>query len=113
MIGQFGKPLTVNFFFLNFAQDRFLAFSPEQHPIVLQIGGSNLDSIAKATQLAKPYGYDEINLKYVNFLFVITLMLLLCVCVCVCIYILFYCMDLYVPYMYFIIFAVVDVQAQK
>lgn len=43
--------------------DRFLAFSPEQHPIVLQIGGSNLDSIAKATQLAKPYGYDEINLN--------------------------------------------------
>ncbi|KAJ6755123.1 FMN-LINKED OXIDOREDUCTASES SUPERFAMILY PROTEIN [Salix purpurea] len=43
--------------------DRFLAFSPEQHPIVLQIGGNNLDSIAKATQLANSYGYDEINLN--------------------------------------------------
>ncbi|KAJ4711610.1 tRNA-dihydrouridine synthase [Melia azedarach] len=41
--------------------DRFLAFSPEQHPIVLQIGGNNLDNIAKATELANPYGYDEIN----------------------------------------------------
>ncbi|KAK6162992.1 hypothetical protein DH2020_002833 [Rehmannia glutinosa] len=41
--------------------DRFLAFSPEQHPIVLQIGGSDLDNIAKATQLANSYGYDEIN----------------------------------------------------
>ncbi|KAL8500816.1 hypothetical protein ACS0TY_020411 [Phlomoides rotata] len=41
--------------------DRFLAFGPEQHPIVLQIGGSDLDNIAKATQLANPYGYDEIN----------------------------------------------------
>ncbi|CAI9781670.1 unnamed protein product [Fraxinus pennsylvanica] len=41
--------------------DRFLAFSPEQHPIVLQIGGNNLENIAKATQLANPYGYDEIN----------------------------------------------------
>ncbi|XP_051123185.1 uncharacterized protein LOC127246031 isoform X2 [Andrographis paniculata] len=41
--------------------DRFLAFDPEQHPIVLQIGGNDLENIAKATQLAKPYGYDEIN----------------------------------------------------
>lgn len=41
--------------------DRFLAFSPEQHPIVLQIGGSNLENLAKATELANPYSYDEIN----------------------------------------------------
>nr|XP_027074405.1 uncharacterized protein LOC113698698 isoform X2 [Coffea arabica] len=41
--------------------NRFLAYGPEQHPIVLQIGGSNLDNLAKATQLADPYGYDEIN----------------------------------------------------
>jgi hypothetical protein len=44
-----------------------LAFSPEQHPIVLQIGGNNLDNIAKATRLANSYGYDEINLKLVEF----------------------------------------------
>ncbi|GFP92097.1 tRNA-dihydrouridine synthase a [Phtheirospermum japonicum] len=42
-------------------QDKFLAFGPEQHPIVLQIGGNDLNNIAKATQLANPYGYDEIN----------------------------------------------------
>ncbi|KAI6670312.1 hypothetical protein NL676_005197 [Syzygium grande] len=41
--------------------DRFLAFSPEQHPIVLQIGGSNLENLAKATELANAYSYDEIN----------------------------------------------------
>ncbi|KAL6556748.1 hypothetical protein OROGR_006036 [Orobanche gracilis] len=41
--------------------DRFLAFTPEQHPIVLQIGGNDLDNLAKATQLANSYGYDEIN----------------------------------------------------
>ncbi|XP_010534243.1 PREDICTED: uncharacterized protein LOC104809852 isoform X1 [Tarenaya hassleriana] len=41
--------------------DRFLAYSPDQHPIVLQIGGSNLENLAKATKLASPYGYDEIN----------------------------------------------------
>lgn len=41
--------------------DRFLAFPPEQHPIVLQIGGSKLENLAMATQLANAYGYDEIN----------------------------------------------------
>ncbi|MFS7905893.1 putative tRNA-dihydrouridine synthase, aldolase-type TIM barrel, DUS-like, FMN-binding protein [Helianthus anomalus] len=43
--------------------DRFLAFSPDQHPIVLQIGGNNLENLAKATRLANSYGYDEINLN--------------------------------------------------
>ncbi|XP_020259377.1 uncharacterized protein LOC109835772 isoform X1 [Asparagus officinalis] len=43
--------------------DRFLAFPSEQHPIVLQIGGSNLENLAKATQLANAYSYDEINLN--------------------------------------------------
>uniref|UniRef100_A0A803NBP0 DUS-like FMN-binding domain-containing protein n=1 Tax=Chenopodium quinoa TaxID=63459 RepID=A0A803NBP0_CHEQI len=45
------------------AMDRFLEFTPEQHPIALQIGGNNLENIAKATQLANAYGYDEINLN--------------------------------------------------
>ncbi|GAB2216019.1 hypothetical protein Droror1_Dr00023786 [Drosera rotundifolia] len=40
---------------------KVLGFSSEQHPIVLQIGGSNLENIAKATKLANAYGYDEIN----------------------------------------------------
>ncbi|KAJ0986753.1 hypothetical protein J5N97_005109 [Dioscorea zingiberensis] len=43
--------------------DRFLAFPPEQHPIVLQIGGSNLENLAKAARLANAYAYDEINLN--------------------------------------------------
>ncbi|KAL5986629.1 hypothetical protein ACLOJK_014962 [Asimina triloba] len=43
--------------------DKFLIFPPEQHPIVLQIGGSNLDNLAKAAELANAYGYDEINLN--------------------------------------------------
>lgn len=43
--------------------DRFLGFSPEQHPIVLQIGGSNLENLAKAARLANAYSYDEINLN--------------------------------------------------
>ncbi|GAB2260913.1 hypothetical protein Droror1_Dr00011768 [Drosera rotundifolia] len=47
--------------FVDGLPDRFLGFSPEQHPIVLHIGGSNLENIAKATKLANAYGYDEIN----------------------------------------------------
>ncbi|KAG8083380.1 hypothetical protein GUJ93_ZPchr0015g6669 [Zizania palustris] len=43
--------------------DRFLAFPAKQHPIALQIGGSNLDNLAKATELANAYSYDEINLN--------------------------------------------------
>ncbi|XP_073100213.1 uncharacterized protein [Elaeis guineensis] len=43
--------------------ERFLAFSPEQHPIVLQIGGSNLENLAKAAELANAYSFDEINLN--------------------------------------------------
>ncbi|KAH1236525.1 tRNA-dihydrouridine(20/20a) synthase [Glycine max] len=46
--------------------DRFLAYSPDQHPIVLQIGGSNIENLAKATELANAYCYDEINLKFVS-----------------------------------------------
>lgn len=44
-------------------QGRFLAFPAEQHPIILQIGGSNIDNLSKATELANAYSYDEINLK--------------------------------------------------
>ncbi|XP_010413133.1 PREDICTED: uncharacterized protein LOC104699521 isoform X1 [Camelina sativa] len=43
--------------------DRFLAFSPQQHPIVLQLGGSNVENLAKAAKLSNAYGYDEINLN--------------------------------------------------
>ncbi|KAI8008616.1 tRNA-dihydrouridine(20/20a) synthase [Camellia lanceoleosa] len=41
--------------------DKFLAYTSEQHPVVLQIGGSNLEDLAKAAELANAYCYDEIN----------------------------------------------------
>lgn len=43
--------------------DRFLEFPKLQHPIVLQIGGSDVSTLARATRLASVYGYDEINLN--------------------------------------------------
>ncbi|KAK9082135.1 hypothetical protein Syun_031072 [Stephania yunnanensis] len=43
--------------------DRFLSFPREQHPIALQIGGSNLNNLSKAAALANSYNYDAINLN--------------------------------------------------
>ncbi|MBP9726858.1 MAG: tRNA dihydrouridine(20/20a) synthase DusA [Gammaproteobacteria bacterium] len=42
---------------------RFLAFSPEEHPIALQVGGSDPEALAQCARLAKEFGYDEINLN--------------------------------------------------
>lgn len=42
---------------------RLLAFSPQEHPIALQLGGSDPDELAKAAQLGEQAGYDEINLN--------------------------------------------------
>lgn len=43
--------------------DRHLRFNDEEHPIALQLGGSNPSDLAKCTELANQYGYDEINLN--------------------------------------------------
>lgn len=40
-----------------------LAFSPEEHPIALQLGGSDPVELAKAARLGEQAGYDEINLN--------------------------------------------------
>ena len=43
--------------------DRFLRFNDEEHPLALQLGGSNPEWMASATQKAVAYGYDEININ--------------------------------------------------
>ena len=43
--------------------DRHLAFSPEEHPLALQLGGSEPDDLARCAKLGEQYGYDEINLN--------------------------------------------------
>ena len=42
---------------------RLLDFSAEEHPVALQLGGSDPGDLARATALAQPWGYDEINLN--------------------------------------------------
>lgn len=44
-------------------KDRLLAYSAPEHPIALQLGGSDPAELAHAVRLAAPYGYDEINLN--------------------------------------------------
>jgi len=43
--------------------DRFLKFNKEEHPLALQLGGSEPDWMASATAKANQYGYDEININ--------------------------------------------------
>ncbi len=42
---------------------RFLNFSDDEHPVALQLGGSEPDDLAKCARLGEQWGYDEINLN--------------------------------------------------
>ena len=44
-------------------QPRHLDFNPEEHPVALQLGGSEPNDLAKAAKLGVQWGYDEINLN--------------------------------------------------
>src|SRR4030095_3520382 len=43
--------------------DRHLAFDASEHPVALQLGGSEPDELARAAKLGERYGYDAINLN--------------------------------------------------
>jgi hypothetical protein len=40
-----------------------LGFDPAEHPVALQLGGSEPAELAQATRIAAEMGYDEINLN--------------------------------------------------
>jgi tRNA-dihydrouridine synthase A len=42
---------------------RLLAYSDAEHPIALQLGGSDPSELAAAVRIAAPYGYDQVNLN--------------------------------------------------
>lgn len=44
-------------------RDRLLAFDPAEHPVALQLGGSEPDDLATAARIGADAGYDEINLN--------------------------------------------------
>ena len=43
--------------------ERHLRFHEEEHPVALQLGGSEPDELAHCAKLGERYGYDEINLN--------------------------------------------------
>jgi len=43
--------------------ERLLGFSREEHPVALQIGGSDPHLLARAARLGEQFGYDEVNLN--------------------------------------------------
>ena len=42
-------------------KDFFLKFDESQHPVALQIAGSNPKNLSSASRCGEDYGYDEIN----------------------------------------------------
>jgi tRNA-dihydrouridine synthase A len=44
-------------------RDRLLGFDPSEHPVALQLGGSDPAKLAEATRIGSDFGYDEVNLN--------------------------------------------------
>ena len=44
-------------------RERLIGFHPEEHPVALQLGGSEPARLAEAARIGVAFGYDEINLN--------------------------------------------------
>ncbi len=44
-------------------RDRLLGFAAREHPVALQLGGSEPERLAEAARIGAEFGYDEINLN--------------------------------------------------
>jgi tRNA-dihydrouridine synthase A len=44
-------------------RQRLIGFSPEEHTVALQLGGSDAKKLAEAARIAEDFGYDEVNLN--------------------------------------------------
>lgn len=42
---------------------RFLDFNETEHPVALQLGGSEPDAMTKSAEFAQQWGYDEVNIN--------------------------------------------------
>ena len=42
---------------------RFLEFNAEEHPVAIQLGGSDPADLAECAKMAEQHGYDEVNLN--------------------------------------------------
>jgi len=44
-------------------RERLLGYSPDEHPVALQLGGSEPAAMAEAARIAEDFGYDEVNVN--------------------------------------------------
>ena len=44
-------------------RERLLGFDASEHPVALQLGGSDPSKLAEASRIGEAFGYDEINLN--------------------------------------------------
>lgn len=44
-------------------RERLLGYNPAEHPVALQLGGSDPAELAEAAGIAEDFGYDEVNLN--------------------------------------------------
>jgi tRNA-dihydrouridine synthase A len=44
-------------------RERVLGYHPAEHPVALQLGGSDPSALAESTRIAEALGYDEVNLN--------------------------------------------------
>jgi len=44
-------------------KDRYLQFNQEEHPVALQLGGSDPKAMAICAKMAEDFGYDEVNIN--------------------------------------------------
>ncbi|MDF1645143.1 MAG: tRNA dihydrouridine(20/20a) synthase DusA [Pseudomonadales bacterium] len=44
-------------------RDRYLAYNAEEHPVCLQLGGSDPEQLAVCSKMVEAHGYDEVNLN--------------------------------------------------
>lgn len=44
-------------------RERHLVYNEEEHPVALQLGGSDPADLARCAEMAQEYGYDEVNLN--------------------------------------------------
>ena len=44
-------------------RERLIGFDASEHPLALQLGGSDPDELAEAARIGAQFGYDEVNLN--------------------------------------------------
>ena len=43
--------------------ERLLRHHPDEHPLVLQLGGADIDEMTRCSEIGQQYGFDEININ--------------------------------------------------